>query len=203
MIKKKICCKLLLHRKCSNYQKEAIGELSCSQWRPLPSHFLLLLPIVTWLTWKDNLWARSPAGLTLDPGCKVMVIRPIMRSSQLTNVILWRSWSAAKVAAQNNDGKIESIPGRVVMLVLTDWFTSFPRTSSAYNRLEGDNENLLMKLEKWFLTLEVWWVMGGLAMLLLYRGCLLWVSRSDSGSERKSYLHMPPVIIITIRTVLS
>ena len=192
---------MLLHRKCSNYQKEAIGELSCSQWRPLPSHFLLLLPIVTWLTWKDNLWARSPAGLTLDPGCKVMVIRPIMRSSQLTNVILWRSWSAAKVAAQNNDGKIESIPGRVVMLVLTDWFTSFPRTSSDYNRLEGDNENLLMKLEKWFfsqtdLTLRSgeWWEAWP---------CLLWVSRSDSGSERKSYLHMPPVIIITIRTVLS
>ena len=62
------------------------------------------------------------------------------------------SWSAAKVAAQNNDGKIESIQGKVVMLVLTDWFTSFPRTSSDYNRLEGDNENLLMKVEKWFLS---------------------------------------------------
>ena len=193
---------MLLHRKCSNYQKEAIGELSCSQWRPLPSHFLLLLPILTWLTWKDNLWARSPAGLTLDPGCKVMVIRPIKRSSQQM-----LSWSAAKVAAQNNDGKIESIPGRVSMLVLTDWFTSFPRTSSAYNRLEGDNENLLMKVEKWFLsetdlTLRSgeWWEAWPCSCCI---GWLRWVSRSGSGSERKSYLHMPPVIIITIRTVLS
>ena len=47
-------------------------------------------------------------GRRPDPGCKVTVIRSIIKTSQN---VLSLSWSSFKVAAQNNDTKIESIPG--------------------------------------------------------------------------------------------
>ena len=79
-------CKLLLHGKCLNYQKEAIAELSCYRWRPLPSHFLFKFTNIDLIDMKGQSVGLESLCLTLDPGCKVMVIRPIMRSSE--NVIL-------------------------------------------------------------------------------------------------------------------
>ena len=80
-------CKLLLHGKCSNYRKEAIAELSCSPLTLLTS--LTLPPYITnidLIDMKGQSVGPETRGLTLDPGCKVRVIRPIMRSSENVSV---------------------------------------------------------------------------------------------------------------------
>ena len=67
--------------KGSNWRIELFSPL-----RPLPSHFLFKFTNIDLIDMKGQSVGPESLGLTLDPGCKVMVIRAIMRSSE--NVLL-------------------------------------------------------------------------------------------------------------------